>query len=143
LAAPELWEPFLTERKVTLGAVKNAAYATLLKDMVEAHVGELERQALAQRAFRLFQVCKPSQDFVFKPTYRYDEARLLNLDDVRHKLVHGPPPAMLLANGDDELEYLFDTSLFFIVLVGRTHGLRVLAPYFFGGGHQSKPYRRV
>lgn len=129
LVAPDDWEPFVRDQKVTLLEAKDHDYVTLLKRRIDANIEYLERQALLKKTDRLFAVCKPEKNFTFKPAYRFDPERLASLDKLRHDLIHGEGPLKSHPAVDESLEYLFETSLFLFVMVNHRYGVRIDPTY--------------
>ena len=122
LAAPNDWEPFIAEQKVSLSDVKTADFETLFNQRLSQHVAALERDSLVKRVNRLFQVCRPSGDYS-RPGYSYDRDRLEKIDQDRQAVIHGD--GVVLSHVDTVLEFLFETGLFLFGMVNHHYGVRV------------------
>ena len=131
LAAPNDWEPFIIEQKVSLSDVKAADFETLFTQRLSQHVAALERDSLVKRVDRLFQVCRPSGDYS-RPGYSYDQNRLKKIDRDRQDFIHGD--GVVLSHVDTVLEFLFETGLFLFGMVNHRYGVR-FDPRFVSESH--------
>jgi hypothetical protein len=59
----------------------------------------------------LFQRCRPEPDWLGE-RYRYDGERVRNLDDLRHKIVHGDALPGEIPDLGSELFYLQQTGMY-------------------------------
>jgi hypothetical protein len=125
LIAPTDWEPFLSNQKIPLSQAKSSSFVDLLQSKLKDHLQVLEREALLVRVERLFALCKPPAGFSPKRDYSYDRSRLQNLDDLRHRIVHGDTAAVALGDVPASLQFLFDSGLYLFVLVNQRYGVKV------------------
>ena len=121
LAAPNDWEPFIVEQKVSLSDVKAADFETLFNQRLSQHVEALERNSLVKRVDRLFQLCKPS-GYYSRPGYSYDRDRLEKIDQDRQAVIHDD--GVVLRHVDTVLKFLFETGLFLFGMVNHRYGVR-------------------
>jgi hypothetical protein len=122
LVAPSDWEAFVAERKVSLAETKAADYQELFKRKLSQHLEALEKESLVKRVDRLFQLCKPSGDYV-RRGYSYDRQRLEQIDRDRQAVIHGD--GVLLINCEAALEFLLETGLFLFGMVNHRYGVRM------------------
>jgi hypothetical protein len=61
--------------------------------------------------------------------YVYDKERLERLDRFRHEVIHGESLGKVIANASEEVEYLMQTTLFFMGLVNLRYKLMIDPAY--------------
>jgi hypothetical protein len=126
LAAPEDWESFVADRKVTLGDVKGSAYADLLSAKVEEEVERLEGLSLLKRTDRLFAICDPSPGRGLVGDFRFDRGRLKMIDDFRHEVVHGSREEVPdIGDVLEVLNFMRDSGLHLFAMVNRSYGVKL------------------
>ena len=125
LVNPTDWGKFVEEKKVSIKDIKGLSEAQILANKVNEYISSLERKSLLLKADRLFQVCQPQPDFDPINDYAYDRDRLLQLDEMRHEIVHKSSSVPMLPNGDNDIWFLQQTTLFFMSLVNTKHNLRM------------------
>lgn len=128
LQAPGDWETELSNAQVGLLEARDHAYKELLRARVNKRLAELEDKSLLARVDRLFARCQPEQNWSPMKGYAYDEARIRQFDEQRHKLVHGAEvgkPLTLFPVTDESLFYIVRTGMFLIGLINLRYGLQI------------------
>jgi hypothetical protein len=125
LVAPEDWEQSVAERKVSLGSLKGETYESRLTESLRRYLAEVERWYLPRKIQRLFEVCKPPDDYCFVRGYRYDSERLVRLDSLRVHIVHKAEPIPHVPSCEGEISFLLNTCLHLMGLVNQRYGVKV------------------
>ena len=100
----------------------------MFDEALERRLSKLERESLLAKADMILRLCKPphglSSDrhyfFDHSKLYVYDRSKLSLVDEQRHRIVHGGSWAGEFRLDKDDLEYLFNTGLYFLDLVSAT-----------------------
>jgi hypothetical protein len=118
LAKPQKWEYWIDDKQVALAEVKEHGYDSLFHKTLERRLSKLEHESLLAKADMILRLCKPSDGFsCFVNDYVYDRSRLSLLDEQRHQIVHRGSWAATFRRDDNDLEYLFNTGIYFFDLV--------------------------
>lgn len=74
----------------------------------------------------LFSLCRPSPTFVgINYNYRYDRARIVALEQLRHDYVHRGGLGVHLSQGEADLSFLHETDYFLTALLCLRYGLQL------------------
>lgn len=122
-AAPSEWSELLHDRKVALGEVAAKPFPTLLAEAIDAELVRLERKSLLAKVDRIFQLCRPEKQVYLTNGFRFDRNRLVQLDDLRHEVVHAPGERRSFATIYEDLQFMQSSGIHVFVLVGEHHGL--------------------
>jgi hypothetical protein len=125
LARPTDFVQVVGRRRVSIEDGQRTPWLDLLKQVIDDYLIALEKESLLEKLDLLFRLCKPPPGFVGVEGYNYDRNRVLALDGLRHRYVHGRYPAERLPNGDADIMFLQQTNLFLLPLVHRGYGVRV------------------
>lgn len=125
LANPNDWEKFVEKRKLSLEEIKKLSVDEILSKKVHEYIDSLDRESLLLKADRLFQICQPPAGFSPLHNYAYDRERLLQLDEMRHEIVHKSSSVPMLPAGDEDIWFLQQTANFFMALVNSKYGLKI------------------
>lgn len=128
LAAPQRWEQFVDGQEERLGVIRERGYEAVAKDRIDAFVSALSYESMLKKTDRLFQVCQPGRAYA-RAGYRFDRARLAELDDLRHDIVHRNRPRAPIPDVDAGIDFLNETGLFFFGMVNQCFGLRLDPQY--------------
>jgi hypothetical protein len=123
--APADFDRFVDQRKVTLAQLRDASVEALRAQLIEAYLDTLERESLLTKADLLFQICQPPSSFDPIRDYSYSRDLLVQLDELRHKVVHSSQQSKPLPNGPDDLWFLQRTGYLFMTLLNEKYGVRV------------------
>lgn len=123
--APTDLDRFVDQRKVTLAQLRNGSIEALRAQLIEAFLETLERESLLKKADFLFQICRPPSSFEPIRDYSYSRNRLVQLDELRHKVVHSSQQSKPLPKGADDLWFLQRTGYFFMTLLNEKYDVRV------------------
>ncbi len=136
IAAPDEWEQFVKDKKVSLSEVKRRDYKALLQAKISEFLKDLERISLLEKVDKLFAVCKPES----VPQW-YSRERLGQLDNLRHSIVHGRSTYTLMPSIDNDVKFLTDINYFFLRMVMKHHSLEFKMDIFSQGlpGEEIKP----
>ena len=86
---------------------------------------DLEKESLIKKVDKLFQICQPHNDYAPIKDYKFSKERLLALDKNRHDIVHKDIPIKPLPGGDDDIWFLFQTTMYLMGLVNMKFGLKM------------------
>ena len=128
LVAPQRWQQFVDGQEERLDVLRDRGYEAVAKDRIDAFVTSYE--SMLKKTDRLFQVCQPDRANS-RIGYRFDRARLAELDDLRHDIVHRNRPRTPIHDVDAGIEYLSETGLFFFGMVNHCFGLRIDPQYYY------------
>jgi hypothetical protein len=128
LVAPQRWQPFVDGQEERLSVLRDRGYEAVAKDRIDAFVAALSRESMLKKTDRLFQVCQPERAYS-RVGYRFDRARLAEVDNVRHDIVHRNRPRTPIQDVDGSIDFLNETGLFFFGMVNHCFGLRVDPEY--------------
>jgi hypothetical protein len=125
LARPADFLPQIGQKRVAIADMEKAPWPELLQRAVADHFDILARESLVRKLDLLFSLCQPPADFEGIVDYRYDRNRIIALDALRHRYVHGDDLSLRLPSGDDDIVYLQKTSMFLMSLVHQRYGIRI------------------
>lgn len=117
LHSPTDWLPVIGKRKVSLERVSESNVQDLLATEIQEHVRTFEQESLLKKLDTLFLLCRPPAQYSPLRDYTYDRGRIADLDELRHDYVHRKGPGRRLPNGDSDIWYLQQTSMFLMPLV--------------------------
>lgn len=123
LCAPDEWESELSNKQIALSDFRNATYQQLRDRKLSEYLLSLDRQSLLNKIDRLLAKCQPAA--APDCPYRYDKHRMLQLDQLRHEIVHGDGLMAMKPVSASDLEYLRDTFMWLAVQVRRKFQLNV------------------
>lgn len=133
-ARPSDWEDRLANKTVALGEAKQKPYDQLLREKLEAHLQELERASLLQKADRILAICQPPPGWLpkeLKKVYEYNRDLLKMVDELRHKIVHGPSNVGAFGDIHSHVFYLQMTLMYLGGMIQERHSIRVNPAYVF------------
>lgn len=144
LSAPQDWDVFVGERRVTMSRVKEAAYEELRGDELRKHLDALSKESLIKRVDRLYALCRPEAGLELIAGYVFDRDRLVAVDETRHDIIHGVGTNTAVSGVEPLLEFIFRTGLHLFALVNWRYDLKLdvglyfeLAPKRSGGDGSS------
>jgi hypothetical protein len=130
MVAPADWEPLVERQKVALGEMKTDSYDAILQRLIERQVNDFERRSLVEKADRLLALCRPTKEFVPVTGFAYDRERLIEMDRLRHDIVHrGSRPPVGAVH--EILERLLNSGLHLLGLVSHRYGVQIDPTYAF------------
>ncbi len=130
ILAPSDWETSVIKRKVSLEEIKKHTYKDILKGKVNEYVNGLDRESLLKKIDTLFLLCRPPEGFAPLKDYKFDRERIENLDDMRHKIIHGSGITAPLKTCDKEIFYMHKSCYFLKCLVEHKYKLKINTTYF-------------
>lgn len=119
------WGELLGVRKVTLADAKAQPYQALLNNILRDELSRIERESLITKIERVFQLSKPSRQEYLTTGFRFNKARLANLDNTRHQLVHQPTLKWASTNLSADLEFMLDSGMHLFCMVGNEFQLKM------------------
>lgn len=132
-AEPHSWLFVVRDRTIRVGELERLTAESLQAAALRQYSRELSHQSLPEKVDRLFQVCKPkSGKLVGGERYRYSRERIARLDQLRHELVHGTPPANAphivyqmnrWRTAEDDLDFLATTTHGLVIMVAKRHSI--------------------
>jgi len=125
LANQNGWENFVEKKKLSVEEIKQFSVDEILNKKVHEYIDSLDRESLLLKADRLFQVCQPPACFSPLHNYAYDRARLVQLDEMRHDIVHKSSSVPMLPAGNEDVWFLQQTANFFMTLVNSKYELKI------------------
>jgi hypothetical protein len=132
LLDPASWERYVEATKVSLADAKEVGLESLLKEKLESYITALEKESIAKRIDRLFAICKPEPGYVPITGFSFDLERIKNLDETRHRIVHGEGYKNVATPIKDDLEFLVKSGLFLFAMVNMRYGVKVNPFYAVG-----------
>lgn len=129
LANQNDWEKFVKNKKLSVEEVRKLSVEEILFKKVHEYIDSLDRDSLLVKADRLFQVCQPPAGFSPLHNFAYDRARLVQLDDMRHEIVHKSSSVPMLPAGDEDIWFLQQTANFLMALVNSKYELKIDPTY--------------
>jgi len=134
LVAPGDWEDNVSKKQVCLCEVKEKpSYDELRSDALRKFFERFAYESLLTKLDRLHSKCRPEPGFAKSDNYAYDRSRIQELDSLRHDIVHGLAKERKLPKGDDDIDYLWNTSMYLVALVNHRYDVK-LDPSVFGAG---------
>jgi hypothetical protein len=124
LVARDDWAPLVESKTVTFGNAQTKTADQILRELVEVRLAELEHEPLIKRLDRLHALCRPEPGTRLESGYVYSRSRVEQLDEARHKIVHGDGPILGGAISDEDIRFLFDTVIYASIIVSRRYGLK-------------------
>jgi hypothetical protein len=109
--------------------MRGSDYEKVLGQKLDEFFAQLERESLLKKAEYLFARCQPPEKWSPMHNYVYDKERLERLDRFRHEVIHGESLGKVIANASEEVEYLMQTTLFFMGLVNLRYKLMIDPAY--------------
>jgi hypothetical protein len=125
LANPTDWATFITKKNATIEDIIGFSKQEIINKKVADYIASLDRESLVKKAGLLFAVCQPPEDFAPIDNFEYDNDRLLQLDEMRHNIVHDSTAVPMLLNGDDDILFLQQTTFFYMALVNYKYDLKL------------------
>jgi hypothetical protein len=125
VARPEDFIKYVGKTNVTLSEVQKAgSFSKILRTAIDEYLQTLERASLIKKLDILFELCQPPSDFIGIKRYKYNRDRIIALDKLRHDFAHRGLGGRL-PQGDDDLQFLFDTMNFLFPLVNHRYGIQL------------------
>lgn len=131
LTSPESWQCYVDKKKVELESYKTQSYEEIRNRKIQHFLeSNVERESLLYKLDLLHKIAPPKGGMRLNKDYVYDRKRLSELDDVRHKIVHGNDWSFYSLDLTNELFYWDLLNWYFLGLVANKTGLK-LSPKFF------------
>lgn len=125
LIAPNDWEGSVTKRKVDVAEVKTKPYDSILRELIDDYMLELENKSMLAKIDKLFAICQPPAGFSRMKDYSFRRDQIEMLDKMRHDIVHGDGAVHTLPNGGDDIWYMNQTCHHLMALVNNKYSLRI------------------
>ena len=125
IADPKSWTKFLEKKQVTLADMRDFSYEQILGRKLEKYFESLERESLLAKIDKLFEICRPPDDFKPIKNYNFDRQAIQKFDRRRHEIVHGELVMHSLPVNDSEIDYYMSTCNYLMGLLNHKFGLRV------------------
>lgn len=133
LLAPGDWEHWMSDKRVSLGQVKNQGYDELLSAELRSAIENLKRDSLLKRVDRLFAICQPPPRLELINNFVFDDTRLEQIDTVRHDIIHGAGINAPVADVEGALEVLHRSGLFLFALLNWKYHIKLDVSSSFTG----------
>ncbi len=132
LAAPKDWEIFIDSKTIKFEALREANFDVLRQQLIDAKLLEIERKSLLTKVDLLFRLCQPPTGFDPIGNYAFDRGRLEQIDEARHRVIHGDAFGNSFTNVETDLTYISKTANYLMALVNQKYGLRLDMRFLFG-----------
>lgn len=109
------WERKLSGKRVKVGDIKGKSYDEVLRELLEAHRDQIERESMPKKAELLIAIMRPQPDELSDASYIYSKKRLEKIDSSRHEIVHRTGPQNLPTIADD-IRYMEATAFRFLTM---------------------------
>jgi len=123
------WEKFVEKKQFSLEDIKKFSVDEMFSKKIHEYIDSLDRESLPLKADRLLNICKPPAGFSPLDNYVYDRDRLVELDKMRHEIVHKSSSVPMLPSGDKDIWFLQQTTNFFMALVNSKYELKINATH--------------
>ena len=125
LVCPFDWEPVLKDRCIRLGDLAGASYDDLVRAALEKYLKDLEKESVLRKVDELYRICQPPANWSGAVGYEFDRNWLAQIDDQRHRIVHGPVLGALTGGIEGDLEYLLKTEAHLLGLLEVRYRIRI------------------
>lgn len=126
---PSYWESLVERKQVELGQVRARGYEDLLHEKVGVLLKGLERDSMLKKVDSILAQCRPAKMPLHIPGYRFSRAKLAELDELRHDIVHRGVLGRVVPDALDVAVYLFETQELVMLCVKRRFDLKLYANY--------------
>ena len=125
-ANPDLFDRYIGQRKVALDTIKTSSYHQIRQEYVSSYLEQLERESLLKKADALHVLSPPKENLPYSiPGYTYDRDKLLELDEIRHGIIHGTDDYPEIKDVRATVKYMAETGWYFVSLVGGSCNYRL------------------
>lgn len=124
---PEEFARRVEQTTVTVKMVRESGVENVIHQKIKAELKDLERRSLGVRSDFLHDVCKPGKERYDGMGYIFDRDRLVAVDNLRHKIVHGPT-IDVQKQVDDDLRYLWLSCMYFVYMIAMKYSLKLMDP---------------
>jgi len=110
--------------KVSLGELDRLGIEAVIRDRLDSSLNKLRKEGLLNKFDRLNAICGgvlPSKH----RTFEISRERIEELDDRRHEVAHRTVPKVVLKNGDEDIEYLFQIATAAVFNICRAFDLKL------------------
>lgn len=136
--ARDYWEQCVKKKKVELEQIMSLGLKPVLGKLINKEIWGIRRNdSMIKRAELLHLICKPVKVPVHA-NYKFDSDRLRWIDKCRQDIVHGDMLGDEIPQIDETLQYLFDTWMYFFLMMNETFGLRVDPSLLASAGKEPK-----
>jgi hypothetical protein len=84
----EDWEEGIDGKKVSFQEIRDKGHEAIRGELVGEKLRQLERESLLKKVDLLFTLCPPPEGYAPIGSYTFDRARLLKIDNIRHRIIH-------------------------------------------------------
>jgi len=126
---PPYWESLVERKQVELGQVRAKRYEQLVHEKVRALLKGLERDSMLKKVDCILAQCRPARISSHNPSWRFDRAKLAELDRLRHDIVHRRVLVGRVPDALDVAFYFFETQRALELCVKRRFDLKLSANY--------------
>jgi hypothetical protein len=123
LASSSDWYPFVGERKVKLGNLKNGSADSLHWQEAQEFVRQLSRESMLKRFDFLHKICVPKLTEPELITAWIKREQLEDFDLLRHRVIHGKSFAKPVAKVEDQIHFAMMAGISILLLVNQTYKL--------------------
>ena len=111
-----------------MAAIRTKGYDAVVQEHLSTFLDKLSRESLIRKTDRLFQVCNPDSTYS-RMNYRFDRVRLIELDTLRHDIVHADKRRAPIRDIASHIDFLHETGLYLFGLVNYRYEVRIDARY--------------
>lgn len=123
--APDFWKGRVKKKQFDLEAAMEKGLDELVASVVSKEIWSIRRsESLGKKIEILLAICKPTGP-PDHPEYRFDAAKVKEIDKLRQDIVHGDLLGTAIADIDENLQYLRDTGMHFFMMMHKSLGLRI------------------
>ena len=115
LMDPESFRQDLEKKQIELDKFDGTNFEAMFDEMLKKFVLSIgKREGLVDRIERVRRSGRPASGMmnIIEAPYRFDDARLRELDRIRHAVVHGASNVPASRNVDDDLLYMHQTATY-------------------------------
>ncbi len=97
----------------------------MCNEKIDKYLEDLERKSLITKIDQLYKMCKPSGKHSFIRNYKFDQAKIKEIDTLRHEIIHGKGLSAPLPDCTQKIKYLLDTTNNLMGLVNDKYNVRM------------------
>ena len=123
--APDDWVADIKSMKLELGDALTYERDALITANIQKLLSRIERMSLLKKIEFIFKRCPPPNKELLTESYTFDRDRLLQLDQLRHDIIHSNKPLIKLPRGDKDIYFFRQTCVFLLVLLHHRYNIKI------------------
>lgn len=129
VAFPYDWMSLIEQRKVSFQELANKERFEVFVQLLDNYLIQLEKESLLKKADILHQITALGDAIQVPGDYMYSRDRLNNIDENRHRIIHGLQFKDAVPDAELDIDYLMRTGIYFLSIVNQKYKLRIDPQY--------------